>query len=73
MQSRAGLALLRTSGAGDLLLASRLHALQQAAPLRFVQTALERPRSKLQVVDEATGRKGVAETALAAAPRHSRA
>lgn len=25
-------------------------------------------RSKLQVVDEATGRKGVAETALAAAP-----
>ena len=42
MQSRAGLALLRTSGAGDLLLASRLHALQQAAPLRFVQTALER-------------------------------
>ena len=30
-------------------------------------------RGKLQVVDEATGRKGVAETALAAAPRHSRA
>ena len=30
-------------------------------------------RGKLQVVDEATGRKGVAETALAAAPRRSRA
>ena len=41
MQSRAGLGLLRT-GVGELLLASRTHALAQQAPLRFVQDALAR-------------------------------
>ena len=41
MQSRAGLGLLRT-GVGELLLASRTHALTQQAPLRFVQDALAR-------------------------------
>ncbi|WP_240125451.1 signal peptide peptidase SppA [Thermomonas alba] len=42
MQSRAGLALLRTTGAADWLLASRLHGLSQTAPLRFAQAALDR-------------------------------
>ena len=38
MQSRAGLGLLRGTGLGELLLASRAH---EQAPLRFVQAALE--------------------------------
>jgi len=40
MRSRAGLGLLHT-GVGELLLASRAHALAQDAPLRFVQDALD--------------------------------
>lgn len=39
MQSRAGLGLLRGTGLGELLLASRV---QQQAPLRFVQDALDK-------------------------------
>ncbi len=39
MQSRAGLGLLRGTGLGELLLASRVH---EQAPLRFVQDALDK-------------------------------
>ena len=39
MQSRAGLGLLRGTGLGELLLASRAH---EQAPLRFVQQALDK-------------------------------
>jgi protease-4 len=42
MQSRAGLGLLRNTGIGELLLASRTQALANAAPLRFMQDALDR-------------------------------